>query len=473
MTKRLGTLLLIGSIVFMVACAGGDPSDHPALARNGYAQIAITDEIAASNIWPFDGDGRATTGHVDLRFLGFHSLTDEAVSFDGATGFAASLAPGPVASTRSFSVAAWAHLGDEAKNAAVISQLGGVATAFELGVSKGRWSFAMTDADTSAPVHTIRASAGAATADPSTWVHLVGVYDDGARKLRLYIDGAPVATTAFGSPWKASGALTIGRSQVRGGYADFWPGAVADVRVFRGAVGHAQVRELFEGTRPASSPPPLASSPTGYACPANQGQCLGPLAPGTYRTSTFAPTITYKVPDGWTNGEDLPGNFLLQLEGDNRYLGVYLNVGAPRRCQEELDPRVGQSVKNLRDWLVTHPGVNVSNLQPVKVGGLRGVSLDVAMKRSWTRTCPWSEGQPTIPLIVGAGPSSVLHALFPGFEERLYLLAPDRRTGQAHDLDWYYGGENIVIEVGPEGGSLEDYLHETQPIVESLRFGSG
>jgi hypothetical protein len=45
-------------------------------------------------------------------------------------------------------------------------------------------------------------------------------------------------------------------------------------------------------------------------------------SPARIRTVTFSPAITYTVPAGWTNGEDLPGNFLLQLDHDPRYVGI-------------------------------------------------------------------------------------------------------------------------------------------------------
>jgi hypothetical protein len=66
----------------------------------------------------------------------------------------------------------------------------------------------------------------------------------------------------------------------------------------------------------SSSAPALPSAAVSSATPAgcpnpDGGQCLGPIAAGTYSTVVFGPTITYTVPAGWANYEDLPGNFLL------------------------------------------------------------------------------------------------------------------------------------------------------------------
>jgi hypothetical protein len=174
-------------------------------------------------------------------------------------------------------------------------------------------------------------------------------------------------------------------------------------------------------------------------------------------TTTFQPSITYTVPDGWVNREDLPGNFLLHLDGDERYLGIYHDATAPLECEEAPAPGVGQSVEAWSDWLTSHPGLVTTEPQPVNVGGLDGVYIDIALDPEWTVTCPYSEGQPVVPFIIGGGPSFLHHVILPGYEERIYLLN--------------YNGGNIAIEVGPEGTSLPEYLELVEPIIDSIEFG--
>ena len=64
-------------------------------------------------------------------------------------------------------------------------------------------------------------------------------------------------------------------------------------------------------------PPPAASTTPRCPNPNDGGSCLGALKAGTYRTTVFELPITYTVPDGWQNLEDLPGNFLLIPPGKN------------------------------------------------------------------------------------------------------------------------------------------------------------
>ena len=214
------------------------------------------------------------------------------------------------------------------------------------------------------------------------------------------------------------------------------------------------------GTTPSTlaSASPQESGETGFRCPPDGGECLGPLDAGTYTTQVFSPPITYTVPDGWQNGEDLPGNFLLQLQGDARYLGIDRDIAAPMECEEAPEPGVEQTVSALTAWLTEHEGLVTTEPQPVSVGGLDGVYLDISLDPAWTVGCPFSQGNPVVPFIIGGGVSSLHHVIGPGMETRLYLLE--------------YDGGNIAIEVGPEGESLADYLDEVIPIIESLAFGT-
>ena len=233
---------------------------------------------------------------------------------------------------------------------------------------------------------------------------------------------------------------------------EYSSGAVAQIKLYDGPLSADEVTGL--ATELSINPPP----PAEHFCPfVDGGTCLEAIDAGTYTTTTFQPSITYTVPDGWVNREDLPGNFLLHLDGDERYLGIYRDATAPLECEEAPDPGVGQSVEAWSDWLTSHAGLVTTEPQPVNVGGLDGVYIDIGLDPDWTVTCPYSEGQPVVPFIFGGGPSFLHHVILPGFEERLYLLN--------------YNGGNIAIEAGPEGTSLPEYLEFVEPIIDSIEFG--
>ena len=201
-------------------------------------------------------------------------------------------------------------------------------------------------------------------------------------------------------------------------------------------------------------------------CPndAEGGACLGQLSAGTYHTTVFSPAITYRVTDGWQNFEDTPGNFLLvppgqSLEGVNAqtsdFIGVYSAVAAAAQdCSEEAAPNVPETPAAIARWMTRLPGADTTTPQPVEVGGLRGVVLDLSMAKGWKKTCSWAGDTPVVLLIVGVPPSSLTHGLIPGSAFRLYLLR--------------HGNNTLAIEVDDEPGG--DHLADYAAVAKQIEF---
>jgi hypothetical protein len=195
------------------------------------------------------------------------------------------------------------------------------------------------------------------------------------------------------------------------------------------------------------------------------GYCLGALEPGTYRTKSFKPRIRYTTPEGWVNGEDLPGNFLLYREDDPQegflggsFVGIYTDVRAPQPCAEDWADGVGHTPADLAAWYAEHPGLAAIRPRPVEVGGLRGLVIDVPLRSDWDRTCPWSQGRPVVPVIIGSGVSQLHHTAIPGSDTRLIVLS--------------WRDTNVTIEISSvtKQHSKQEYLDLVEPIIESLVF---
>lgn len=221
----------------------------------------------------------------------------------------------------------------------------------------------------------------------------------------------------------------------------------------------------------AGSPAAVAESetrsPEESACPnPHGGSCLGPIAAGEYETTTFTPPITYTVPQGWTNLEDLPGNFLLFLQEDEEgqdtprggsYLGIYSNIHAPAiECREAWQDGVGTSPAELAAWYQTVPGLTASEPLAVTVGGLDGLQIDFSLEPG-AGTCSF-DGNSGIPLIIGDGVSSVGHVVLEEMDVRLVLL------------EWGDGNVTLEITNVREQHSAEEFRSQLQPIIDSLVF---
>jgi hypothetical protein len=201
------------------------------------------------------------------------------------------------------------------------------------------------------------------------------------------------------------------------------------------------------------------------------GECLGPLEPGTYQTSLFTPAFRYTVPQGWVNAEDLTGNFWLYRLVDSQqgsaggsYVSVYSGIRASSTsddCPEEAQPDVGTSPEDLVAWFQSRLGLRVTRPNQVEVGGLDGLVVDITLRRGYRGMCPWSEGQPVGPLIIGSGISQLYHVVLRGLTVRLIFLR--------------WGETNVTIEITSVHEQLAPwrYFALTAPIVESLKFDGG
>jgi hypothetical protein len=217
----------------------------------------------------------------------------------------------------------------------------------------------------------------------------------------------------------------------------------------------------------SATPPPVTATAAAASerptCPASDGgACLGPLTAGTYSTELFVPQVTYTVPAGWGNLEDLPGNFMLlppgsDLEGVNAgtsdYLGIYSNVTLAAPCAEPRPTAKGPAA--MAAYIATHPEFTTSNEHPATVGRLSGVVLDIKLAKTWKKACVLPDGGPAANLITGLAPSGLDHSIGGPLVMRLYLLSD--------------GSEVRAVELDDalSGGA---HLRTLDAIVKSVRF---
>ena len=260
--------ILVVTAVVLTACATQNelPPEAPT-ATVASASPNPSEKPVPVAAWNLDGDGTASVGDSALAFSGAYEFSDTAVSFDGYTGNGSTSAPGPIDTMASFSVSAWVNYADRVSDFSVaICQLGEVTCAFALGVGDtSQWWFGMKKEDRSGPEYSVPIYGGQAVPSKS-WTHLVGIYDQDAGLVHLYVNGVPEAEAEFTAPLKANGPLVIGHGQSNSLSDSFWPGAIGEVAVYQAALTAEQVAEIYQTTKPASPPPPLpAPDPSTYA----------------------------------------------------------------------------------------------------------------------------------------------------------------------------------------------------------------
>ena len=186
---------------------------------------------------------------------------------------------------------------------------------------------------------------------------------------------------------------------------------------------------------------------------------------GDWKSWSFAyGRFGYTVPAGWTNLEDNADGFSLGPAAGPEGAGIFAFTD-PRAhaqgadCPHRLAPSVDGSAEAIAAWLRSLPGLDVTNVEPVVVGGLNGTSMDVAIDPHWKQTCPWDTGGiPIVPLLLNA---------------------------EHEDFEWGIGGDGRmrldVLALGPGRALIVDIEASTDaawkallptavPIVESFSF---
>jgi len=103
------------------------------------------------------------------------------------------------------------------------------------------------------------------------------------------------------------------------------------------------------------------------------------LQPGEYRTEEFEPSFSFRVGKGWKN--DPPEAFdILLLGQETGRLGA-VNVQRVYEPSKSGTPIVVNAPKDLVGWLEHHPYLKTSDPEPISVGGVKGLQLDVAVAK--------------------------------------------------------------------------------------------
>ena len=352
-----------------------------------------------------------------------------------------------------------------------MGQLGEVAGSFFLGRSNTAWSFVLkaNDANGKSAV-TNRAESAPSNVTAGTWVHLAGVWNATLRTATLYVNGVKAADVVSGVPFVAHGPITVGRGQAQSKPSDFWLGTVADVRIFPAVVEAEEVDAVAHDGPPtgADFAPPPATTPCTFP---EGGACLGELTAGEHFTRAMTPEFHYTVPHGWTNAQDLAGQYVLTTTGSDPtadYLAVYQRIsGAVQDCSDDVDPKAGTTPEAFVSWLRGLPTVAVSG--PRMTSGRRAARADGRDLRPKPGITSWPcvDGDVrVIPILIGGpGDTDFFNHAIGGITStgetigmRLYLFT------------WNGGLSAIEVSTYRRPKHQSAFAKAAEPVIASIRF---
>jgi hypothetical protein len=242
----------------------------------------------------------------------------------------------------------------------------------------------------------------------------------------------------------------------------------------------------------------LTGAWTRASCEIDYVSCMGVLPAGTYTSGFFDPrspggdawsarsgALTYDVPEGWANLADWPMAYILgpqaayeqqRRDSESRVDQVVLwarpaAMQSDSPCTPVADPSVDRSVDGLLAWLTAHPGLVVSDPEPITIDGNKGQMVDLDLAPTWTGTCAdWGDIGPFIPLFADAAGFDEAGA----WQNESYFWGPGG-TGDASDpirvilLD--LGGQTFAISVDsatPDGQAA--LVDQAMPVIEGFTF---
>jgi hypothetical protein len=214
--------------------------------------------------------------------------------------------------------------------------------------------------------------------------------------------------------------------------------------------------------------PPTSAAPTGSAdCINPGGGCLGTLEAGTHPTTEIQPGFSYTVSDGWQQVEDTESSFFLLAPGeavDEVFAGTATLMfvlspafAAARTCDTVGEPEIERSIDAVLAYLAGRTDVELSEPEPIEIGGLSGVSFGATQVTAEGLQCPGLEDEAWTPVIAGfAGTQPTASGPLEGTTTRYALLEHDDGL--------------IAVGIEHDGAEEDPVMDEAAQIVESIEF---
>lgn len=219
-------------------------------------------------------------------------------------------------------------------------------------------------------------------------------------------------------------------------------------------------------------------------CKDQHSSCLGDLDAGSYMSSYFQArttsgawdprmgTFTYTVPDGWSAYAEWPDGYGLtprseyatsdgidcyDCAGEHDTIVVLPDFGAAANdCSDAYAAGVGTRADDLVAWLTQHPGLEVTNVSQVTIGGGPATSLSVSAASDWAGTCGQDDPVAAVPLFYKE--PSTAYALPAGDAAQLFIFD----AGADHTL---------IVMVDAAGISdPSTFLSRAMPVIDTFAF---
>jgi hypothetical protein len=178
-----------------------------------------------------------------------------------------------------------------------------------------------------------------------------------------------------------------------------------------------------------------------------------PLRPGEYRSKEFKPSLSFHVGKGWSNNaQELPD--FIELE--RQEVPGYLRFANVKVVYKPGTQNVQEAPEDLVGWFEHHPYLKTSKPEPVTVGGVKGVQIDVLVE--------------DLPQDVygRCGVECVDVAPLSGGEQGVFFKeANKRRVIVLEGLK----GETVTIDFSTPVVLFDKFAPEAQKVIDTVKWG--
>ena len=177
------------------------------------------------------------------------------------------------------------------------------------------------------------------------------------------------------------------------------------------------------------------------------------LRPGEYRSVEFEPSLSFHVGKGWWSGEQELPDFM-QLASQERT--AFLRFANVKEVYKPGTQDVVEAPEDLVGWLQDHPDLKTGEPEPITVGGIEGVQIDVLV-----RDLPED--------VYGeCGVECVDIAPLSGGEQGVYFREVNkRRVIVLEDVK----GETVTIDFAAPVALFDEFASDAQEVVDSVKWG--
>jgi hypothetical protein len=180
------------------------------------------------------------------------------------------------------------------------------------------------------------------------------------------------------------------------------------------------------------------------------------LPPGEYRSEEFEPSLSFRVGEGWATSPPELSDALLITRGHERGGLGFANVQEVfiYKPTKTSNPNVVEAPKDMVGWFRQHPYLRTEKAEPVKVGGVDGVRLDVAageLPEDYFGDC--GSGCVDLFRVGGAYPVSL-------------WLEDKARFIVLEDV----GGETVIVGFVNPAAEFDEHVPQAQKVIDTVEW---